>query len=112
MASGSEDTHHNLALNVSQQANQQRQIPIHPSSATPSSPREYSMDVTISPTPLMAPPAQNNQEGAHNPSSVGGVGETGTIGASVASAGIAASSHQPKVQTAFIHKLYKCVVIN
>lgn len=70
------------------------------------------MDVTISPTPLMAPPLQNSPGGDPNFSIVGGVGEAATTGASVLSAGVAASDHQPKVQTAFIHKLYKCVSPN
>lgn len=94
----------------------QKAIPILSSSAASSTPPDDPMDVTPVVAPSMGPPLLNSPGGYRN----GGVqvsnGESeptinGMNGTSGPAIGAAAAAQQPKVvQTAFIHKLYKCVL--
>lgn len=70
------------------------------------------MDVTPSNSAQMGPPVLSSPGGERNGGNQGSGGEQETTanGSSAPAVGAAAAAQQPKVvQTAFIHKLYKCV---
>lgn len=93
-----------------------KSIPILPSSSASASltPPRDPMDVTPSSGTSMGPPVLNSPVGERNGTSQQTNGDTDTgsapNGTSAPAIGAAAAAQQPKVvQTAFIHKLYKCV---
>ena len=69
------------------------------------------MDVTPPTSATMGPPVNSSPEMDGGPmSTTNGVGDLGMGSISTLGAAAAAAAQQPKVvQTAFIHKLYKCV---
>jgi hypothetical protein len=93
--------------------NLHKSIPILPSSSMLAPPRDP-MDISPTPPASMGPPTLNGTSTlpshALGQSTNGDMGSTSPNGSSVSAAGAAAAAQQPKVvQTAFIHKLYKCV---
>ncbi len=99
-------------------AEEPKSIPILPSSSAPSN-TTYGehMDVTPTASATMGPPFHSSPENDHNiTNNHNGRGSddmgnpTNTIGGNGPGVSAAAAAQQPKVvQTAFIHKLYKCV---
>lgn len=104
-------------------ANLHKSIPILPSSSSTLAPPRDPMDITPTPPSTMGPPALNcasferngtassqsqSQSQSHSQTANGDSGNTSPNGSAPA-VGAAAAAQQPKVvQTAFIHKLYKC----
>lgn len=94
-----------------------KSIPILPSSASSSNltPPRDPMDITPSTLPTMGPPVLSSPVGERNgiaqePPTIGEPEKTTNGNGSSTPVGAAAAAQQPKVvQTAFIHKLYKCV---
>jgi hypothetical protein len=90
-------------------------IPILPSSGSTLAPPRDRMDITptsMGPPTLNTPTTERNiqlEQGRAN----GDAGNTSPNGNATPAVGAAAAANQPKVvQTAFIHKLYKCVRTN
>ena len=94
-----------------QQNGGHRNIPILPSSIKPGEPtREDRMDATPTASAVMGPPGHSSPEmDTAGPLSNGSYADVMSNGMSAAAA---TSSQQPKVvQTAFIHKLYKYMML-
>lgn len=121
MASAAEFRPSPLQLDSHHQA-LHKSIPILPSASSNStattvprrSPPRDPMDTTPSQVPSMGPPALNNTQAERNGATQQTNGDADTNGVSngapAPAIGAAAAAQQPKVvQTAFIHKLYKCV---
>jgi hypothetical protein len=75
------------------------------------------MDVTPPATAVMGPPARTSPEGetngGHESTGAGPTEQSSNMAGPNAAAAAAAGAQQPKVvQTAFIHKLYKCVLLS
>lgn len=95
---------HALAHNPNPNPSLHKPIPILPSSASTLAPPRDPMDLAPTAPSAMGPPALNGAD------LNGDAGTTSPNGSLAPTVGAAAAAQQPKViQTAFIHKLYKCV---